>query len=712
MVLFICNCEGDIKVPKALKLGEGVSLHEHPKLCSKDGVKAVQKVLKDGEPLVIAGCTPRIVERFFGELSPEVVNIREQAAFVGHGDEKMRDLIRGAVEKAKVSQGVSEKSYEIKSKSALVIGGGVAGLETARQIADSGYQVHLAEKEPFLGGMVAKLDRLYPEGTPNSHTLYPLINAVATKENVSVYTSASMEETTGNIGNYKVTIKQTEDAVTGCTLCKKCEDVCPVTVDDDGVERKAIYYVPTYPDRYAIDFEHCNKCGECVKVCPGQINLEPKTEDLGLDVGSIVLATGLNPFDASKIKEYGYRRYDGVLTVLEFERKIASGGIKPKTVAIVLCAGSRDDNYLPYCSRACCLIGLKEAKLVKDRFPDSTVYLTYIDMRSYGNLEYFYTTLRDSYGVHFIKGKPSEVFPRGDRLILRTEDGLTGEMLDIETDYVVLSTGYVPDEENLRKLRVPIEGDFPDNYTDSSLSVDSNPRGIWVAGSASFPGGVKETLVNSRDVAFSVTSLLGKDSVVSRNPVAVINSDICSAIHCRLCVATCPYGAISEVEEKIEVDENLCMGCGICSATCPAGASQLESYRDEELLAQVRGTVREGSVVAFLCKWSAYNAADKAGYERLSYPEEVRIIRVPCTGRVDPQLTAETFRLGAKGVLLGGCYPDACHYRTGNFRARTRLSLSQLTLGQFGIPSDRVRIEWIGTDESQKLMGILGEMCR
>ena len=712
MPVFVCNCQGEIKVPQKLNLGKDITVYEHAHLCSADGIKEIEKVIGSDDKLIIAGCTPRIAGRFFAKFDPEIVNIREQATWVGHDENKINDLIKGAVEKAKVSKKITRKKIKIKNKSAMVIGAGVTGLEVARQVAEGGYKVYLIEKEPFLGGMVARLDRLYPEATPNSHTLYPLINDVLVHDNVEVYTEAELTEIEGGIGNYTAKIRVREACVSNCILCNRCEVVCPIVLEDNGIKRKAIYYVPTYPDSYSIDFEHCNKCGECVKVCPAKINLEPETKIIELQVGTIIAATGLSFFDATQIEEYGYGRYAKVLNTLEFERKIVSGAIRPKSVVIINCAGSRDEHYLHYCSQVCCLIGMKEAKLVKDKFADVDVYLTYIDLRSYGELERFYTILRDTCGVNFINGRPAEIFERGDKLIVKTEDIAAGELLEIETDYVVLSTGFVPNEPLLRILGIPVKGEFPNEYVSAQLSIDSNPRGIYIAGGCAFPRNVKESLVNAREVAASVNNLLKRNEAVIKTPVAKIDSDICSALNCRVCIVTCPYGAVKEVGEEFDVDELMCMGCGVCSATCGAGANQLETYTDKEILAQIRGTIREGSIGCFLCKWSAYEAADKAGYERLKYPKEVRIIRIPCTGRMDAQLVMEAFNAGADSVLIGGCYPDSCHYESGNFKARRRLKLAKPVLAQLGIDPKRLRLEWIGKDESGKLVEILNEMSQ
>lgn len=708
MELFVCNCRGEIKIPEELDFGRDVTVHIESSLCSEEDRARVESKLKEGSKLIIAGCSPRIVEKFFSDYQPEIVNIREQAHFIGHGWEKMKELIQGAVEKVRVSKPLSAKEFPVLHKSALVVGGGVSGMEVARLVAQSGFDVYLVELTPFLGGMVSKLDRLYPKGTPNSHTLYPLINAMVRNPRVQILLNGEVGTVNGVPGDYSVKLKVAKASVKNCILCGKCEEVCPVEVDDDGLKRKAIYYQPTHPDSYVIDFKTCTLCEKCKEVCPAVINLNPGDEEIELSVGVIVSATGLYPFDPTRIKEYGYGKYDRVLTALEFERKVASGEINYDSVVIIHCAGSRDEKHLPYCSKICCLIGLKEAKLAKDRFPDAQVYVTYIDIRA--TVEDFYRNLRDTYGVNFINGKPAEVFERNGKLVVKTEDSALGELLEIEADYVVLSTGFVPDEELLKKLGFHSTLDFPEEYINSSLSIDSNPRGIYIAGSAGYPQNATESLIHAREVASFVNSFLSQDLVVSKLPVATIDKDVCGGVTCSLCVATCPYQALYKDDEEVKVNEGMCMGCGICAAACGVSANQLEGTTDQELMAQLNVIAGKDSIVAFLCKWSAYNAADKAGYERLSYPEAVRIVRVPCTGRIDPQLILRTFTLGAKGVLIGGCYPDGCHYSAGNFKVRRRVSLTKTLMRGMGVDPERVKVEWIGTNESRKLVDILTKM--
>jgi coenzyme F420-reducing hydrogenase delta subunit/ferredoxin len=262
-----------------------------------------------------------------------------------------------------------------------------------------------------------------------------------------------------------------------------------------------------------------------------------------------------------------------------------------------------------------------------------------------------------------------------------------------------------------QKLGLRTEGKFPTEYVNSSHSVDSNPRGVFIAGAAAFPKGVAETLIDSRDAALGVIDILGKKTVCKKTPTARINGDVCGEVDCRICLTACPYGAVYvNKENKVAVNEELCMGCGICTATCASGANQLDGHAGKEMVAQIVGMTQEGDIVAFLCKWGSYNAADKAGYEHLSYPQNVKIIRVPCTGRVDAQMVLAAFGCGAKAVLIGGCAPESCHYFSGNFKARKRVVALRELIKQFGIDPNALAIEWIGKDESKKFVDIVNRL--
>ncbi|UCG92963.1 MAG: hydrogenase iron-sulfur subunit [candidate division WOR-3 bacterium] len=700
MRVLVCTCKDKIKLTN-LDLGPDVKIEQYFDLCKE------KPAIDSDEKVVIAGCSPNLLETLFPNLNCEFVNLYEHIVLIGHPIEKARDLIAAAVEKMKVVTPIKAKIFTIEKKSVVVIGGGVAAIEVASQLAQNGVGVDLVERSPFLGGTVAQLDRLYPEGTPYSHTLMPQIAKMLESKNINYYFNTEAKDIKGRIGNYDITLQTCSRGVIDCTHCGKCVDVCPVEVDDAGKMRKAIYYVPTYPDIYAIDFNACTKCGECVKVCEGKIELEDKIAEQNIDAGAIVIASGLNWYDVDKVTEYGYCRLPGVMKTLEFERAVASGVLKPKKVVIIYCAGSRDANHLPYCSKICCFLGLKEAKLVLDRYPETQVYVVAMDMRSFGTFEYFYNKLREK-GVTFVKGKPSEVIKRNDSLVVRTEDLYTNELLEIEADTVVLSAGFVPDTATFDKLGIKLNGDFPVLFENADLGNTALPRGIFTAGAATFPAGVADSLVDARKAAFSVLNLFRQDKIETKQPNAVINEDLCSI--CRMCIGTCPYGALSIVEEKLKVNEELCMGCGICSITCPVYASQLELFNPQGLSHQIRTLIKKGDVLALLCRWSAYNATDKAAYDKYLYPENVKIIRVPCSGAVDPSHVMDAVNNGAKGVLIGGCYPDACHYARGNFRAKAREQILKQNLDLLGFSRDIVRLEWIGKDEANKFVEIVKEM--
>ncbi len=702
MKVFLYDFGGEIKYPENMNFGDDVEIIRLKDISTEETHKTVEKALKT-DKVIFVGPSHRISERFFSDPNIKFVNAREHVAWVGHSPEKIRDLIQGSIDKLRNSCKIEKKRFLIKHKSALVIGAGIAGLETARQIANSGYKVYLIEKKPFVGGLVARLDRLYPAGTPNSHVLYPLINEVVSNPNVEVLVNAEVEKVDGVVGDYKVKLKVKGNVVEG-KLPKKCEDVCPVEVIDK-IPRKAIYYQPTYPESYGIDFDACTKCGNCVKVLP-ELSLD-ETEKT-LHVGAIVVATGLKGYDAKRITEYGYGKYPNVYTKLEFERRFANGLIKPKSVVIVNCAGSRDKNHLPYCSRVCCMLGLKAAKLIKDTVPETEVYVNYIDMRSYGIFEEFYNTVRETYGVKFVQGRPSEILQDAEgKLVVRCEDILLGKNIEMKVDCVVLMTGFVPDKETFEKLGIYSSGAYPVEYVNSTYSIDSNPRGIFIAGSAGYPKDVAEILINAANAPGGVIEILSKDYVENKTPTAKIDSKICAENNCRICITACPYGAVHMKGEEVTVSEEVCMGCGICTATCAAGANQLEGFEEKGMLAQIGGMTKQGDIIAFMCKWSSYNAADKAGHERLTYPENVKIIRIPCTGRVSSQMILKAYESGAKAVLVAGCPPDACHYFTGNFKARKRITALKEMLKQFGIDPATLALEWIGKDESKRFVDIV-----
>jgi len=255
-------------------------------------------------------------------------------------------------------------------------------------------------------------------------------------------------------------------------------------------------------------------------------------------------------------------------------------------------------------------------------------------------------------------------------------------------------------------LHIPLDsqdkGRFPTTYLHSSLSIDSNPKGVFVCGCAAYPKNVAETLMEARGIALSVMNTLRDISI--KTPIPEIDSDVCAQLKCKLCLYTCPYNAIVEEEEKIKVISSLCMGCGICTATCPTGANRLEGFTDSDLFKEIEEKVGENDTVAFLCKWSAYPAYEEWG------GDGVKVIKVPCTGRVNAGLILKAFQKNAKNILVSGCYPDGCHYNKGNFIMRRRLLLTKTLIEQFGISKDRLRIEWVGKKESKRLESIIKEM--
>lgn len=700
MRLILCHCNGLINISD-LNFGPDIKIEWYNDLC-KESIK-----FEPNEKVVIAGCSPSLMEGLFPDVDAEFVNLKDHIFLINHSLEKAKDILKGAIEKVKAGPELKKKSFPIKNKSVVIIGSGVAGLDLAGAIANAGIKAYLIEREPFLGGTVAKLDRLYPEATPWSHTVLPLISNIIKNRNIEILTNSEIMGVKGEIGDYKIQLKIKPRGVIDCNNCGSCISVCPVNVKDYGRIRKAIYTTNTYPNIYAIDFDACTKCGECIKVCPKKIDLNQKERMIEVDTGAIAIATGLKFYDLTKVEEYGYGRLPGVMNALEFERKIADGSLLPGKTVFVCCAGSRDNNHLPYCSRVCCFLALKEAKLVKDRYPDTPVYVCAMDIRSYGNFEYLYTKLREL-GVIFVKGKPSEVLKRNGNLVIRVEDLYTNELLEIDADTVVLNSGFVPDKETFDKLGIKTNGDFPVLFENGKLGNIEMPRGIFATGSASFPAGVAETIIDSRKSAYSIINLLQKTIYETNQPIAYVNDDYCSL--CRTCISVCPFNAIFIEQEKIKIRADLCMACGICASACPSAASRLEKFTAREISKWITASSKSGDIIAFLCRWSAYNATETAAYNKIQYPDNVKILRVPCSGAVEPHHIIQALNMGAKSILVGGCYPDACHYGKGNFKAMIRERILKETVEMLGLSRNRVRLEWIGKDEAKKFGDIIKEM--
>jgi len=709
--VFICHCGGNISdTVDVEKLREEISKLEDVKVaktykyvCSDPGQEMIRDAIKEHNlnRVVIAACSPRMhMETFrqtvekagLNKYLVEIANIREQCSWVHSNREeatlKAVDLVRAAVARAKFLEPLEPKSIPV-SQNVLVIGGGIAGIITSLELADKGYQVYIVEKSPTIGGHMAQLSKTFPTLDCSQCILTPKMVAAAQHLNIKIIALASVEAVEGFPGNYRVLVRKKPRFVNdNCKACGECEKVCPVKVPSEFdvglVMRKAIYkpFQQAIPKTYLIDSENClhftkGVCGLCQRFCKANaIDFNQKEELIELEVGSIVVCTGYDQIDPSKLEEYSYGQHPDIITNLQFERLVALGlykpsnGKTPKKVAFILCAGSRmknTDRGVEHCCNVGCMVAIKQAMLLKMVVPDAEPSIFYTDIRA-GNkgCEEFYNKALEQ-GIRFIRGRVSRIIPDGDDLIINAENTLLGTYFEEKFDLVVLSLGIISSvgtEELAKKLHGQIGSDsFLTERHYKLRPVDGVRDGIFAAGCALSPKDIRESTIEAMAAASRVAGFLGKGEIAVSPEVIEITQEKCNK--CEVCITVCPVNAIQKTSNGIEVNPVSCIGCGVCVPMCPQNAIDLKNCTESQLIAQIRALCESGKspkVLAFLEKEIAYGCADLAGQSRVSYPLNVEIIAVPSTGRVGLRHILEAFASGADGILLvedhGGVFKE------------------------------------------------------
>lgn len=649
--VFICWCgsniAGTVDIEQALAAARGmpgVVYADHNKYtCSEIGQEMIKGAIREHrlDRVVVAACSPRMHENTFrkavaaAEMNPyflEVANIREQCSWV-HKDKlkataKAVSLIRTAVAKATRNEALFASELPIERR-ALVIGGGIAGLQAALDIADNGFAVDLVEKEPSIGGRMAQLDKTFPTLDCSACILTPKMVEVAQSEKITLFSYCEVEKVEGYVGNFTVTIRSKARSVdmSKCTGCGDCMLKCPVKVDSEFdlglVKRRAIYtpFPQAVPNKPVIDRLHCRfftegKCRVCEKICPAEaIDFCQEDELLTVKYGAIVVSTGFDPKKLDNYGEYAYGKHPDVITSLEFERLLnASGptggkvlrpsnGQPPKNVAFIQCVGSRDKaKGNPYCAKVCCMYTAKHAILLCEKVPDAKPFVFYIDVRTPGkDYEEFYNRAYEEYGTTYIKGNVSKVFPDGDKLVVRSVDALSGALVELVVDMVVLANSVdarAGAKELAQKLSITTNAHNFFNEAHPKLRpVETHTAGIFLAGVCQGPKDIPETVSQASAAAVKVAALLSKESLLSTPTVAEVDVKLCTGD--MSCIVVCPYGAISEkileerrgreiVSRKVaEVNTVLCQGCGACTVTCRPGAINLRGFTNEQILAEV-----------------------------------------------------------------------------------------------------------------------------
>ena len=644
--VYICHCgsniAGTVDVNAVAEFARGlpwvVMAKDYIYMCSDPGQNMIKEDIKQLglNRVVVASCSPTLHEHTFRQacqdagLNPylfEMANIREHCSWVTEdpnlATEKAKALVSAAVRRVYYQEPLEVREVPV-TPSVLVVGGGIAGIQAALEIANSEHKVYLVEREPSIGGHMAQFDKTFPTLDCASCIFTPLLSAVGQHPYIELLSYSEVVEVSGYVGNFKAKIRKKaryvdEDKCTGCGVCmEKCPWKAASEFDEGLTQRKAIYipFAQAVPNVPVIDTEHCayflkGTCRACEKFCgPKAIDFEQQDKEVEVEVGAVIVATGYDAFDPSVIPHYGYGRYNNVLTALQFERMCnASGptegkillkdGSEPKSVAIIHCVGSRDTNYHKYCSRVCCMYSLKYSHLIKEKIEDAEVYQFYMDMRCFGKgYEEFYERLSNE-GVKFIRGKPSEVTDRAiteeeqGKLVVVAEDSLMGAIIRVPVDMVILSTALEArsDAEEVARLfniSRSADGFFLERHPKLD-PVATTTEGIFVVGCCQGPKDIPDTVAQASAAAARALAMISKGKVEIEAATAVIDEELCSG--CKICNLLCPFNAISFDEEKevSRVNEALCKGCGVCVAACPSGAITGKHFTAEQIMAEIEG---------------------------------------------------------------------------------------------------------------------------
>ncbi len=608
-------------------------------MCSDPGQELIQEDIKelDLNRVVVASCSPRMHELTFrgaiqeAGLNPyylQIANIREQCSWVhsqrGSATEKAKGVVAAAVARACLLESLEEREAQV-TPAALIIGGGIAGLQAALDIADAGYTVYVVEKEPSIGGHVAQLGRTFPTLEDVEAMVAGLMERVEEHANIELLTYSELVEVEGFIGNFQVEVRRKPRYVNveRCTACGLCAEACVLKGEienefDAGLQKRSAIYLHSphaAPAKYVVDAEHClllcsGQCEAgppCKEACPQDaVDFSQKESVLDLSVGSIIVATGFDVFDASLKPEYGYDVYDNVITGLEFERlsslsgpsggEIRVNGKVPQDVVFIHCVGSRDLKLgNPYCSRVCCMYTAKQAHVVREKLPEARITVFYTDVRAFGKgFEEFYDRVREE-RVLYRRGNPSEIYKRGDRLMVRAEDTLLGEPIEVEADLVVLATGIVPRRDigqiaSLLKLPSSEDGFFMELHP-KLRPVDTTTDGVYLAGCCQGPKDIADTVAQAKAAASSALIPLSLGQVKVESVTCAIDPLLCSG--CGLCAEACVYGALTlDVRRGVmTANQVVCKGCAACATACPSGAIVVKHFTADQILAEVEALI-------------------------------------------------------------------------------------------------------------------------
>ncbi len=669
--VFVCHCGTNIsatvdveKVAEETKKNNpGVAYTTTYKyMCSDPGQKLLRdKIKEEGlTGVVVAACSPKMHEHTFRNaavktgLNPyhvEISNIREQCSWVHPdiptGTDKSIDLVRMMTEKTRKDKSLTAIKVPV-TKRALVIGGGIAGIQAALDIADGGQEVVMVEREASIGGHMAQLSETFPTLDCSQCIMTPKMVEAAQHDNITMYTWSEIESITGYLGNFDVKIRKKARSVDLdlCTGCSSCWQVCPCkkikSEFDMGIGNRTAIYIPfpqAIPSKPVIDRGNCilfkdarkknikpndsKVCRKCIDACPiapvKAIDYNQEDEIVDVKIGAIIVATGFRELEDGLYGEYGGGKYEDVITGLQFERlasasgptegkiKRPSDGKEPEIVVFIQCVGSRDPaKGCSYCSKTCCMYTAKHTMLYKHKVHDGHAFVFYIDIRCAGKgYEEFSQRAIEEEGATYLRGRVSRVYKKGEKLIVLGADTLTGSVVEIEADMVVLASAMKAQddaEQFAQKLSIQYDKDkFFSEMHPKLKPVESSSAGIFLAGTCQGPKDIPETVAQAGAAASKVLALLSSDELEREPVVARVDRQLppvfSTCIGCFYCQKVCPYSAIesedikardgSVIKTVARVNEGLCQGCGLCAATCRSKSVELEGFNDEQIYAEI-----------------------------------------------------------------------------------------------------------------------------
>jgi len=655
--VFVCHCGENIsatvdcgKVASEAAKIEGVEFTtEYKYMCSEPGQAKIKDAIRERglDGVVVAACSPHMHEPTFRKAGAEaglnsfmceMANIREHCSWVHEKSEettdKAIDLVRIMVEKAKRNKPLQPIKVPI-TKKALVIGGGIAGIQASLDIADAGHQVILVEREASIGGHMSQLSETFPTLDCSQCILTPRMVDVAQHPNITLYNYAELEKLEGFIGNFKATIRLKAKSVdykdcTGCGLCiTKCPSKKIPSEFNEGLGMRTAIYTPfpqAVPNKPVIDRPNCRfyntgKCRVCEKVCPtGAIHFDQVDEYITEEVGAIVMATGFDVLKTDFFPEYGYGKYPDIITGLQFERLASasgptlgeirrpSDGTVPQKVVFIACAGSRDPaKGLPYCSKICCMYTAKHAMLYQHKVHDGESYVFYMDIRAGGkNYEEFVRRAIEDDGANYVRGRVARIYEKNGKLtVIGTDTLLDAKPLEIEADMVVLATAGIANsgaEELAQKVHISYDPyKFFSEAHPKLKPVETNTAGIYLCGACQAPKDIPESVSMASGAAAKVIGLFSNNELTREPTIAIVNRiptyDISTCVGCFLCETTCPYQAIVREEIKnrkgetiktvAQVNPGLCQGCGTCVAFCRSKSIDMQGFSNEQMFAEV-----------------------------------------------------------------------------------------------------------------------------